>query len=113
MHDPSWQPSTLAVQNALNAARRVRVDGPAEVQLGDRTKLRLEEGQSYIPPAEGVRLLRAMGNRPGEEVLGVVVHDDRRQTWYLVLSAKDPLPRGRIGVDGWHRAPEMRSFRRF
>lgn len=69
---------------ALSAARKARVGGPSEVKLADQATLKLPRGFIYIPPAEGKRLLVAMGNRIGNNVLGLVFPASEAQ-WFVVM----------------------------
>jgi uncharacterized membrane-anchored protein len=57
---------------AIDAARKVQVPGPSDIKLGDQAVLKLPQGFIYIPPAEGQRLLTAMGNRVGDGLLGLI-----------------------------------------
>ena len=59
---PYTAPDTHSeLRAAIEAARRVKTGGPAEVRLAERTVLLLQAGLEFIPPAQGGRLLRAMG----------------------------------------------------
>jgi uncharacterized membrane-anchored protein len=69
---------------AMAAARKVHVAGPSEVKLVDQATFKLPEGFIYIPAAEAKRLLVAMGNRVGNDILGVVFPaSDAR--WFVVM----------------------------
>ena len=70
---------------ALEAAKKVAVAGPAEVKLIDQAMLQLPPGMVYIPPAEAGRLLVAMGNRSGEGMLGMVVTPAPDADWFVVM----------------------------
>lgn len=69
---------------AMAAARKVHVAGPSELKLADQATFKLPEGFIYIPAAEAKRLLVAMGNRVGNDILGVVFPaSDAR--WFVVM----------------------------
>jgi len=70
---------------AAQAAQKASVAGPAEVKLAEQAKLKLPQGMFYIPPAESGRLLAAMGNRPGEGLLGMVASDAPEAYWFVVM----------------------------
>lgn len=69
---------------ALAAARKAKVDGPSDVKLADQATLKLPKGFVYIPSAEGKRLLAAMGNRVGNNILGLIFPDSEAQ-WFMVM----------------------------
>ena len=69
---------------AIEAARKVQVTGPHDVKLADQAVLKLPEGFIYIPPAEGQRLLMAMGNRVGEGMLGLIFPQSDAE-WFVAM----------------------------
>jgi uncharacterized membrane-anchored protein len=71
------------IRSALEAAQKVQVAGPSEVKLIDQAVLKLPEGHVYFPSAEAGRLLQAMGNRTGDDLLGVIFPD--RFDWFIVM----------------------------
>jgi uncharacterized membrane-anchored protein len=92
---------------AVEAAQRSRVDGPSDVRLTDGTVLSLVYGLSYIPAVEGAAIMRAMGERPGPGLLGVVVTDSPYPVLIAVLFAKGRNARGvpQVEVVGWDPLP--------
>ena len=62
-----------AVQSAADAARAALVRGPASVALRDQATLALPAHCGFVPQKEGAALMHAMGNRTGEEFVGLVV----------------------------------------
>ena len=58
---------------AFKAARAVMTKGPADIKLADQAVLKIPEGQTFIPAQEAGRLLRVMGNRPGDDMLCMVM----------------------------------------
>jgi uncharacterized membrane-anchored protein len=88
-----------------------RAAGPAKIELAPYTQLNIARTLIYLPPAEGVKLMRELGERPGAEVLGVVLTDEATPRM-MVLFAKSRDARGRPDVElvGWDEAPAARSF---
>ena len=88
-----------------------RAVGPAKVELAPFTQLSIARTLIYLPPAEGMRLMRELGERPGAEVLGVVLTDEATPRM-MVLFAKSRDARGRPDVEfvGWDDAPGARTF---
>lgn len=88
-----------------------RAAGPAKIDLAPFTHLTIGRTLIYLPPAEGMRLMRELGERPGAEVLGVVLTDEATPHM-MILFAKSRDARGRPDVElvGWDEAPAARSF---
>ncbi len=78
------------IEAAFEAAKPAAVPGPSEVKLTDQATLKLPEGFVYVPPAEGKRIMTAMGNRVGAGLLGLVFPaDDPEANWFVVMSYVD------------------------
>ena len=88
-----------------------RAAGPARIDLAPFTSLTIARTLIYLPPAEGMRLMRELGERPGAEVLGVVLTDEATPHM-MILFVKSRDARGRPDVElvGWDEAPAARSF---
>ena len=69
---------------AIDAAQKAQVSGPSEVKLADQAVLKLPKGFVYIPPAEGQKLLAAMGNRVGDGLLGLIFPASDSQ-WFVAM----------------------------
>jgi uncharacterized membrane-anchored protein len=69
---------------AVDAAHKVQVAGPAEVKLKDQAVLKLPAGYIYVPQPEAGQLLQAMGNRPGDTLIGTV-YPAGDEPWFAVL----------------------------
>ena len=72
-------------QSALEAAQKVALAGPVEVKLVDQGLLKLPAGYTYFPGPESARLLTAMGNRPGTDLIGMVIPQAREADWFVVM----------------------------
>jgi uncharacterized membrane-anchored protein len=78
------------IEAAFEAAKQVAVRGPSDVKLADEATLKLPEGFVYVPPAEGERIMTAIGNRSGPGLLGLVfAADDADANWFVVMSYVD------------------------
>jgi uncharacterized membrane-anchored protein len=95
---------------ALDATRRA--EGPAEIRLAPHTQLNVARTLIFLPPEEGLKLMRTLGERPGAEVLGVVVTNDAATPRMLIIFAKSRDARGVPAIElvGWDEAPAARSF---
>ncbi len=78
------------IDAAFEAAKQTAVQGPSDVKLADQATLKVPEGFVYVPPAEGKRIMTAMGNRVGAGLLGLVFPgDDSNANWFVVMSYVD------------------------
>ena len=68
---------------AFKAAEAAMTKGPADIKLADQAVLKIPEGHTFIPPVEAGRLLKVMGNRPGEGLLGLVMSMGKEE-WFVV-----------------------------
>lgn len=73
------------LQAAMQAANKAMISGPSDIKLVDQAVLKLPKDFIYIPTAEAARLLTAMGNRPGEGLLGLVVSPTPGADWMVVM----------------------------
>ena len=71
------------IRAALEAAQKAQVAGPSDVKLIEQAVLKLHEGHVYLPDAEAGRLLQAMGNRTGDDLLGVIFPE--KFNWFIVM----------------------------
>ncbi|MBL8483645.1 MAG: DUF2167 domain-containing protein [Rhodocyclaceae bacterium] len=88
-HAPAYaaEPASSAeteINAAFEAARPVAQHGPAEIKLIDQAVLKLPDGQVYIPAAQAGRILRAMGNRPGDDLIGMILPTTEGD-WMVVM----------------------------
>ena len=72
------------MQAAIDAARKAQVGGPSDVKLADQAVIKLPKGFVYVPPTEGQRLLKAMGNRGGDGLLGLIFPDSDAE-WFVAM----------------------------
>jgi uncharacterized membrane-anchored protein len=95
---------------ALDATQRA--EGPAEIKLAPYTHLKIARTLIFLPPAEGLKLMQTLGERPGAEVLGVVLTHNEATPRMMIIFAKSRDARGRPEVElvGWDEAPAARSY---
>src|SRR5215470_7270454 len=82
------QPTEAAkaeMKAAVEAVNKAAVRGPTEIKLIDQAVLKLPDGLMYIPAAESGRLLTAMGNRAGDNLLGLVASPADDADWFVVM----------------------------
>jgi uncharacterized membrane-anchored protein len=73
------------VHAAYQAAQQAMQRGAADIALLDQAILKLPAGFLYIPKEPAARLLRAMGNRPGDDVLGLVLQERDDSHGFIVV----------------------------
>jgi uncharacterized membrane-anchored protein len=69
---------------AFEAARAAATDGPADVKVRDQAGLKLPAGFVFVPSPQANRLLKSMGNTPGDDLTGVVFPADGG-SWFAVV----------------------------
>ena len=88
-----------------------RTPGPADIRLAPRAHLKLARDLVFLPPAEGVKLMQRMGDRPGAKVLGVVLTTDETPRMLILFDAgRDARGLPKIELVGWDDAPDARSY---
>jgi uncharacterized membrane-anchored protein len=88
-----------------------RAEGPAEVRIAPRTHLKLARDLVFLPPAEGVKLMERLGERPGAQVLGVVLTTEATPRMLILFDAgRDVNGVPKVELVGWDEAPAARSF---
>jgi uncharacterized membrane-anchored protein len=72
---------------AWQAASKVGTDGPSDIILIDQATLKLPAGDFFVPKAEGVRVLRALGNVVTDDssFVGLVVGKHQNDQWIVVI----------------------------
>ncbi|MDB5813834.1 MAG: hypothetical protein JWM03_1308 [Rhodocyclales bacterium] len=66
---------TSEIQSAREAARTALQTGPRDIPLADQAVLKLPAGYGFVPRTEGARMMAAMGNRAGDDFMGMIVSD--------------------------------------
>jgi uncharacterized membrane-anchored protein len=86
---PNTPNTQNAAQAALAAARdaaRAAIErGPVTIRLRDQAQLQLPEGFGFIPQKEATALMSAMGNGPGDDMLGLIVPLGEER-WFVVAN---------------------------
>lgn len=83
-------PAESQVQAAFEAARTVAQNGPVEVKMIDQAKLNLPEGYVFIPGPQSQAILKAMGNRVGNNIIGMIFpRGEGSGNWFMVASYED------------------------
>ncbi len=73
------------IQASWQAASRTATHGPATVPLLDQATLRIPKPMVFIPKEEAARLSRALGNRPGPDLVGIVTTFDDADDWIVLI----------------------------
>ena len=85
---PSAQKNIENEAQAANAAAIAAIrEGPVEIKFTDQAVLALPKGYGFVPAAEAARVLKSMGNSPGEGLLGILLPDDETGgSWFVVAN---------------------------
>jgi hypothetical protein len=83
--------------------------GPVTVNIAPQTSLRIPRHLAYLPAEDGIRLMSALGERPGAEVLGVVVTRTEAPPRMMIIFAKSYDERGKPQLEfvGWDDVPQV------
>lgn len=88
-----------------------RAAGPARIDVAPNTRLSIARTLIYLPPAEGLRLLSELGERPAAELLGVVLTDEATPHMMIIFArSRDAHGRPEVELVGWDEVPAARSF---
>lgn len=89
-----------------------RTAGPAEIPIAPATQLKVPKTLIFVPAGESLRLMRAMGERPGAEVLGAVLNQDPQRPLMMLIFATARDARGVPSVElvGWDDAPAAKAL---
>src|SRR5262245_24555758 len=68
---------------AVEAAKAVLVTGPATIPLLDQATFKLSGGFGFIPGKQARAVLLAMGNKPGEDTVGLILPGNGN--WFVAL----------------------------
>jgi uncharacterized membrane-anchored protein len=80
-------PASPEMAKAMAAAEKAAVHGPADLPLADQVILKLPANHIYLPSKEAGQLMRAMGNRPGENLQGLILPGEMHPSagWLVVM----------------------------
>jgi uncharacterized membrane-anchored protein len=86
--------------------------GPVDIELSPRMTLKVPRHLAYLPPEEGLKLMHALGERPGAEVLGVLVtrSDAVPRMMVIFATGRDAQGNPEIELAGWDEVPAVRSL---
>lgn len=87
------------------------VRGPGAIDIAERTQLKLPRNLVFLPPEEGVKLMQALGERPGAPVLGVILTTDETPRMLILFDGgRDERGLPKVEVVGWDDVPAARSY---
>jgi len=69
---------------AFAAAREAMKEGPTQVQLNNEAHLNVPAGFVFVPKEQSLRVLKAMGNRPSPDTLGMIFPQAQDEHWFMV-----------------------------
>jgi uncharacterized membrane-anchored protein len=83
---PSEEARSAEIAAAWQAGDKAGTKGPADVSLIDQAALKLPADDFFIPKAEGIRIMRALGNRVNDTTfVGLVVSTRQSDQWIVVV----------------------------
>ncbi len=87
--DKPQNPREAELIAAISAAEAGSKLGPNAIALLEQGQLRLPAGYMFIPAAEAGRLMRALGNNSGPNLLGMVLFAQDGLNWFSILTYND------------------------
>lgn len=73
------------METAVTQANAATKHGPDKIAIKDQAMLNLPAQFGFIPAGEAARLLKAMGNRPGDDLLGIIAPEQENAEWFMVV----------------------------
>jgi len=89
---PSAPPESSAerqAREAWTAAGAAMVHGPHTIALRDQATLSLPPGYGFVPPGEAAALMRTIGNRTGDNFVGLIFPEDASKSWFVSMHFDD------------------------
>jgi uncharacterized membrane-anchored protein len=78
-------PKAAEINAAFEAGLAASTKGPATVALIDQASIKIPANEAFVPKAEGMRILRALGNSEIPDLVGVVVGLGDNDEWIVVI----------------------------
>ena len=78
-------PKAVEIEASFEAGLAASTKGPATVPLVDQATIKIPANEAFVPKAEGMRILRALGNSEIPELVGVVVGLGDDDQWIVVI----------------------------
>lgn len=124
---PPLDPKAAELNDSIKAGLAASTKGPAKVTLIDQATIQIPANEAFIPKAEGLRFLRALGNSPSADgMMGVIVGLADQDDWIVVVryikegyikdddaknwNADDLLSNIKEGTEGANKDREARGF---
>src|SRR5450432_1578671 len=73
------------MKSSFAAAKAVMQAGPADVKLTSQATLHLPGKYVFVPQNEAIRVLKAMGNSPAPDTLGMIFPQEGDENWFVVV----------------------------
>lgn len=123
---PGTAQARAEIEAAVAAANAAIHHGPEKIPLAGQAQLDLPAGYDFVPGQQAIRFLKALGNTPGDDVLGLISPADDNASWFMVVrylasgyvrdedakdwNADDLLKNIRAGTEESNQARRERGF---
>ncbi len=77
-------PAQQQAQAAWQTAGAAMIHGPSTIELRDQAQLALPSGYGFIPQKPAAELMRSMGNRTGDDFIGLIFPESQ-QPWFVSI----------------------------
>lgn len=75
----------VELEAAFQAAWGSLIAGPGTIKLLDQGTLNLGAEHGFVPPAQAIRLMHAMGNNTGNNMLGLIIPRGGDTRWFITV----------------------------
>jgi uncharacterized membrane-anchored protein len=73
-------------REAIDALQKVAKPGPVDVPMINQGTLRVPDGYIFVPSLETAKLMRAMGNRTGPSLIGMLFSAGDGLNWFALVT---------------------------
>ena len=87
--EATLSPAQQQARAAWQAAGAAMIHGPNTIELRDQAQLGLPSGYGFIPQKQAAELMRSMGNRTGDDFIGLVFPESESQPWFVSIQFED------------------------
>lgn len=91
--EPTSEPPLSAAEQQARAtweaASAAMVHGPNTLAFRDQAELELPAGYGFVPRDEAAALMRTIGNRTGDDFIGLIFPEDQSKPWFISIAFED------------------------
>ncbi len=82
-------PAQQQARAAWEAAGAAMIHGPDTVPFRDQAQFALPAGYGFVPREQASELMRSIGNRTGDDFIGLIFPETDSQSWFVSVQFED------------------------